>query len=449
MVCLKKATGALIVSALSLAIPNVLGASPAAVYAEKGVVASRSVHASEIGAAVLRDGGNAVDAVVAVGFALAVAHPAAGNLGGGGFMVIRLADGTVVTHDHRERAPAAASRDMFLDEEGNVVPALSQASHLAVGVPGTVDGLLSVLERYGTLPLARLIDPAITLARHGFTLDDDLADQFARYQEAFAPYPASVAVFTRDDGSLFQPGDRFRQRDLANTLMRIRMRGRAGFYEGETADLLVAEMERGGGLITRADLAAYRSTWREPVRGSYRGYEILSMAPPSSGGVLLVQMLNMLEPYDLAAMGYGSAAAIHHVIEAERRAFADRAEYLGDPDFYPVPVNQLVSKRYARERFADFDAERASRSAAIRPGSLPPESPDTTHVSIVDKDGNAVAYTTTLNLSYGAKIVAAGTGVLLNNEMDDFSAKPDHPNFFGLLGRKATRSSRANGCSAP
>ena len=423
---------------LSAAGQAVLAASPAAVYGAEGAVASRSRLASEVAADMLRQGGNAVDAAVAGGFALAVTWPSAGNLGGGGFMVIRMADGTTATNDHREKAPGKASRDMYQDDNGDVIAGLSTGSHLAVGVPGSVDGLLAVLEKYGTLSRAQVVQPAIDLARQGFALPREMARAFAGRRDQFARYPGSRAVFARADGSPYETGDLFRQPRLADSLERIRQKGRAGFYAGATADLIVAEMQRGGGLITHEDLAGYRSVWREPVTGSYRGYEVISMPPPSSGGVLLIQMLNMLEPYDLGAMGFGSAAAVHHMIEAERRAYADRAEYLGDPDFYPVPVARLTGKEYARARFVDFKAQQASRSADIGAGAPPPaESPDTTHLSVIDKDGNAVAYTTTLNLSYGSKIVAQGTGILLNNEMDDFSAKENTPNAFGLIGREA------------
>lgn len=424
------------VSIVCIFITPTHAASRAAEFSERGMVASRSELASQVGADILAAGGNAIDAAVAVGFALAVTYPSAGNLGGGGFMVIHLADGTVATNDHREKAPLAATRDMFLDAKGNVVDGLSTRSHLAVGVPGTVDGLLSSLEKYGTLSRAQVLDPAIALAAKGFHLDRDLAGQFARRFKDFAAYPASLAVFG-DNGQPRAAGSLFRQADLARTLKRIKKHGREGFYAGPTADLLVAEMQRNEGLISHEDLRAYRSVWREPVRGSYRGYEIVAMPPPSSGGVLLIQMLNMLEGLDLAAMGSGSAATVHAMIEAERRAYADRAEYLGDPDFFPVPVDTLISKAYAIHRFADFDPAKASSSAVIGAGVIPFESPDTTHASVMDAAGNAVAYTTTLNLSYGAKIVAAGTGVLLNNEMDDFSAKENSPNFYGLVGRQA------------
>lgn len=425
----------LLVGLATLAAPA-YGASPEVSYGDGGMVASRSRLASQIGADILKQGGNAVDAAVATGFALAVTYPSAGNLGGGGFMLIRLADGTVVANDHRERAPAAATRDMYLDEEGNPIPGQSTKTHLAVGVPGSVDGMLSALQRHGTMDRRTVLAPAIKLARRGMLLDQDLASQFNRRQADFAPHPAAIKIFGHGK-TPFAAGDRFVQLDLARTLDRVRRYGRAGFYEGVTAKLIAQEMERGGGLITVKDLADYRSVWREPVRGTYRGVEIVSMPPPSSGGVLLLQMLNMLEPHDIGAMGYGSADAMHLMIEAERRAYADRAEYLGDPDYYPVPIAKLTSKAYAKERFADVDLTEASRSADIGPGSWPEESPDTTHLSVMDKAGNTVSYTTTLNLSYGSKIVAAGTGVLLNNEMDDFSAKANVPNFYGLLGRKA------------
>ena len=428
--------GSILLLGCTLCVGAVHAVAPKAVIDEGGMVASRSALASEVGAQILADGGNAVDAAVGVGFALAVTYPSAGNLGGGGFMVIHLADGTVIANDHRERAPGAASKDMFLDAEGQLVKGLSTASHLAVGVPGTVAGLLDVLERYGRLDRKRVIQPAIDLAAKGFVLDRDLAAQFARRQEVFAKYPASAAVFSNGD-ELYKMGDRFVQTDLANTLRRIQKLGKDGFYKGATADLLVAEMQRGGGLISHDDLIEYQSSWREPIRGTYRGHEIVSMPPPSSGGILLVQMLNMLEPHDIAAMGYGSAQSVHLMIEAERRAYADRAQHLGDADFYPVPVSELISKDYARKRFADFDAKQASVSADIGAGKIPFESPETTHASVIDKDGNAVAYTTTLNLSYGAKMVVTGAGFLLNNEMDDFSAKENSPNAFGLIGREA------------
>jgi gamma-glutamyltranspeptidase/glutathione hydrolase len=415
----------------------VCAASPEAVHGRHGMVASRSAIASQVGADIMRAGGNAIDAAVATGFALAVTYPPAGNIGGGGLMVIRLSDGRVVTNDHRERAPAKAERDMYLDASGNVVPGLSTRTHLASGVPGSVAGMLDVLEKYGTLSRKQILAPAIRLAKEGFELPDDLAAGFQISIEEFRKYPGSARVFVKPDGSTYRPGERFRQPELAKTLELIATKGKDGFYAGKTADLIVAEMQRGGGLISAQDLADYRSVWREPVSGTYRGYGIYSMAPPSSGGVLLVQMLNMLEPYDLKALGYGSAATIHLMIEAERRAYADRAQYLGDPDFVAVPQTELVAKSYAHARFADFDPTRASPSTSVGPGVMPHESPETTHVSVMDSAGNAVAFTTTLNLWFGSKIVVQGAGFLLNNEMDDFVSRENTPNSFGLTGREA------------
>ena len=435
MKALVKAHGLFLLIAL-FGSTNLLAIAPEAEFDPDGMVASRSALASQVGAEILREGGNAIDAAVATGFALAVTHPSAGNLAGGGFMVIRLADGTVISNDHRERAPIAASRDMYLDAAGNVVPGLSTYSHLAVGVPGTVDGLLTVLEKYGTMSRNQVLAPAIRLARRGFVIDRDMARDLEAQLPGMQKYPASMAIFS-NKGKPWQRGDVLVQKDLAKTLDLIRRHGRDGFYAGRTADLLVKEMQSGGGLITQADLSEYKSVWRAPVVGQYRGYDIVSMPPPSSGGALLVQMLNMLEPFDLKKMGYGSADSVHVMVEAERRAYADRAEHLGDPDFVKVPVEQLTDKAYAQRRFADFNPAKASLSSEIGAGSWPAESPDTTHASFIDKQGNAVSYTTTLNLSYGSKIVASGTGMLLNNEMDDFSAKPDTPNAFGLLGREA------------
>lgn len=423
--------------AMSLCLGQGAGAAqPEGVFSEHGMVASRSKWASQVGADILSRGGNAIDATVAVGFALAVTYPSAGNIGGGGFLVINLADGRVVTNDHREKAPGGASRDMYLDEDGEIVPGLSTASHLAVGVPGTVDGLLSALEQYGTMSRAEVLQPAIDLAAKGIVLDRDLVRQFKRQKDNFARHPSSLFAFT-DEGKVYEVGDLWKQPDLAATLKRIKNKGRAGFYQGKTAALLVEEMQTHGGLISHEDLQNYRSVWREPIRGTYKDYEIVSMPPPSSGGVLLVQMLNMLEKLDLKAAGFGSAQTIHAMIEAERRAYADRAEHLGDPDFYPVPIATLIDKKYAAKRFADFDPDQAGISTQIQPGAIAYESPETTHASVMDAAGNAVAYTTTLNLSYGSKIVVTGAGFLLNNEMDDFSAKENAPNFFGLIGRKA------------
>lgn len=403
-----------------------------------GAVSSRSAIASDVGVDILKKGGNAIDAAVAVGFALAVTYPSAGNIGGGGFMVVRLANGEVITQDHREKAPMKASTDMFLDANGEVDRQLSLFSLQASGVPGSVAGMLDALEKYGTMSRQEVLAPAIALAEDGFILNEDLASSFNDMMPNFAPYPASVAVFS-SSGNPYRAGDRFVQADLAKSLKRISAQGRDGFYKGPTADLIVEEMERNGGLISHDDLESYNVVWREPIHGQYRGYDIWSMPPPSSGGVVLLQILNMLEPYDIAASGWGSTNTVHMTVEALRRAYADRAEYLGDPDFYPVPVDKLISKPYAIERFADVDPKRASDSEKIFAGNWTAESTETTHYSVVDADGNAVSVTTTLNGGYGNRIVVPGAGFLLNNEMDDFSAKPGSPNMYGLLGGEANK----------
>lgn len=403
---------------------------------EQGMVASRSDLASEVGSKILGDGGNAVDAAIATAFALAVAYPSAGNLGGGGFMIIALANGEVHAQDHREKAPGAAHRDMFLDSEGNVDRGLALNSLQASGVPGSVAGLLDALERFGTMTREQVMAPAIALAEDGFALNDDLAGQFQENLEGFREHPASLAKFTKA-GEPYQSGDTWTQPDLAKTLRLIAAEGRDGFYKGTTAELIVAEMQRNNGLISLEDLAAYEPVWREPVHGTYHGHDVWSMPAPSSGGVLLVQMLNMLEPWKLGELGWGTPETLHLMIEAQRRAYADRAEFLGDPDFVDVPSEMLTSKEYARARFADFDAARATDSNSIGAGSWPTESLETTHLSVADKFGNAVSMTTTLNRSFGNRIVVPGTGILLNNEMDDFSSKPNTPNSYGLIGRDA------------
>jgi gamma-glutamyltranspeptidase / glutathione hydrolase len=403
-----------------------------------GVVSSRSQIASDVGVEILQQGGNAIDAAVAVGFALAVTYPSAGNIGGGGFMVIRLQDGTVLTQDHREKAPGAAFPDMFLDDAGNVDRRKSLYSAQAAGVPGSVAGMLDALEQYGSMSRAEVMAPAIHLAENGFPLSQDLAEDFERVIGSMRNYPASMAIFS-NNGQPWRAGDLWVQSDLADTLKRIAAEGRDGFYKGPVADKLVAEMQRLDGMINHDDLAAYNVEWRAPIHGSYRGYDIWSMPPPSSGGVLVVQMLNMLEAYDVGAMGWGSADTVHLMVEAQRRAYADRAEHMGDPDFYPVPLDMLTNKDYARQRFLDFDPARASRSEDIGAGSWPYESTETTHYSVMDGNGISVAVTTTLNLGYGNRIVVPGAGFLLNNEMDDFSAKPNEPNAYGLLGDEANK----------
>ncbi len=404
--------------------------------ADNGMVSSRSDIASEVGKDILQQGGNAVDAAVAVGFALAVTYPSAGNIAGGGFMVMRNADGEVFTLDFREKAPLAAYRDMFLDANGEVDRRLSLNSLKASGVPGTVAGLLEALDRFGTLSRETVMAPAIALAEEGFVLNEDLASQFENTLPRFAPYPSSMQIFSKD-GQPYEAGDLWQQPELAATLKLISAQGRDGFYQGTTADLLVDSMQTNDGLITHEDLLAYEPVWREPVHGTYRGYDIWSMPSPSSGGTLIIEMLNMLEPYDLGSLGWGSPETLHLMIEAQRRAYADRAEHLGDPDFYEVPSAMLLSKEYAQRRFADFDPEQASLSEDVDAKRWPAESMETTHYSIIDDAGNAVSITTTLNSSYGNKFVVPGTGFLLNNEMDDFSSSPGVANNFGLIGRLA------------
>lgn len=409
------------------------------VVAAGGMVVSQEALASRIGADILAKGGNAVDAAVAVGFALAVTLPRAGNLGGGGFMLIHLAgEGRTVAIDYREMAPAAATRDMYLNAAGQVDKQKSRFSHLAAGVPGTVAGLVHALENYGSMDLKDVIAPAIRLAADGITVSYDLADALARAQGRLAASPAAKAIFLPRDGAPPQPGDRLVQRDLAWSLRQIRAHGRDGFYKGPLAARIGADMAAHGGLITEADLAAYRVAERAPVTGSYRGYDIVTMPPPSSGGVHVLQILNTIENDDLAAMGAGSADAVHLMAEAMKQAYADRSVYLGDPDFVDVPVAALIAKRYGREIRARIDMARARPAGDIAPAAnLPAESPQTTHYSVIDKAGNAVANTYTLNFSYGSGHVAAGTGILLNNEMDDFAAKEGVPNAFGLLGDEA------------
>lgn len=408
--------------------------------ADHVMVSSRSEIASEVGMEIMQQGGNAIDAAVATGFALAVAYPSAGNLGGGGFMVVREADGNVVTLDFREKAPAGASRDMYLDADGKLDRNLSRNSRQATGVPGTVAGMLDALERYGTMTRQQVMAPAIRLAEEGFILNNDIAGQFRSHFNTFRQYPASLEKFS-NAGSPYAAGDRWIQPRLASTLHLISDQGRDGFYRGSVADMIVDDMARNNGLITHADLENYTTVWRAPVHGTYRGYDIWSMGPPSSGGTLIVQMLNMLEPYDVGEMGWGTAATIHLMIEAERRGYADRATYMGDPDFSDIPVQTLTSKDYARRRFATFDPQRAGDSTVITAGQLPAESRNTTHYSVIDDDGMAVSVTTTLNASYGNKIVVPGAGFLLNNEMDDFATRVESTHVNQILPGKRMMSS--------
>ena len=402
------------------------------------MIVSADPLATQAGLQILKDGGNAIDAAVAVGFALAVTYPSAGNIGGGGFMNIHLADGRSETIDYREKAPGAATRDMYLDSAGNFVPNRSTLGYLASGVPGSVAGMLLGLEKYGTMKRDQVIAPAYTLAHDGFPILPGLARYLNNAREYFEHFPSSKKYFAKANGEEFQEGEVWKQEDLAQTLHRIIDNGRDGFYRGPTAEFIAAQMKQGGGLITTDDLAQYHAIVRPPVRGTYRGYEILSMPPPSSGGIALIQLLNILEGYDLTQYGQNSAATIHRYVEAMRRVYADRAEHLGDPDFYHVPVQWLLSKKYADERRATIDTLHSSRSSDISHG-IPPghESQQTTHYSVVDQWGNCVSVTTTLNGWFGSKVAVDGAGFMLNNEMDDFSAKPGVPNMFGALGNVA------------
>ena len=407
------------------------GAMHHPVVSKGGMVSTQDRLAAEVGRDILARGGNAIDAAVATGFALAVTHPDAGNLGGGGFMLVHLAKtGEVVALDFREMAPARASRDMYLDASGEVDNRLAQFSHLSAGVPGTVMGLLDALETYGTMTRRQVMGPAIRLASQGFVMGPYLAESLEQHREQLSADPSSVDYFLGR-----KAGERFVQKDLAASLRRILAKGADGFYSGETADLIVAEMQEGAGIITHEDLAAYHTVTRKPVQGRYKGHDIYAMSPPSSGGVHIVQMLNILSGYDLQADGHNSANYLHKLIEVMRRAYADRSKYLGDPDFVDVPVAELTDPSYAAALRAGIDLSAASKSADILPGAdLPYESNNTTHFSVIDKDGNAVAITYTLNFSYGSGYSVNGAGFLLNNEMDDFSAKPGTPNGYGLIG---------------
>ena len=407
------------------------GATREPVHARRAMVVSAEAHASEAGVALLKDGGNAIDAAVAVGFALAVTHPRAGNIGGGGFMLIRFADGRSTFIDFRERAPAAASRDMYLDADGKPTQD-SVVGYRAVGVPGTVRGFGLALSKYGTKPWSQLVAPAIRLAQDGFPVSYERAIDF-RENKRLPLFADSKRIFLRD-GSPYEMGEVFRQPQLGATLERIAESGPDEFYSGKTARLIAGDMKRNGGLITLRDLRDYKAVERKPVTGGYKGYRILSAPPPSSGGAGIVQMLNMLEGSGFAKQGGGAASSIHYVTEVMRRFFADRAEYFGDTDFVKMPLEGLLTKDYARQRRASIRVDRATRSSEIGAGGpIGHESSETTHYSVVDRDGNAVAVTYTLNGSFGSGVTASGTGILLNNEMDDFTAKPGEPNQFGLL----------------
>lgn len=391
--------------------------------------------AVEVGFEVLKNGGNAIDAAVAVKLAMAVVYPRAGNIGGGGFLVYRAADGEIDALDYRERAPAAASRDMYLDEAGDVIKGLSTRGHLAVGVPGAVAGIEAMHKKYGSKPWDELVGYSIDLAANGYRLSQSEVDRIKKYHDDFVELNEPSMPFL--DSNVVE-GTLVKQPDLAATLSRIRDQGAAGFYTGETADLIVAEMKSGGGLITHEDLAGYEATWRKPITKDYKDYRIISMPPSSSGGICLAQMAEMLEPYPLSDYGFQSTRAVHLTAEAMRRAYADRAEYLGDSDFYPVPIDSLLNDTYLASRMADFRPDSAGTSDDITAGNyVIRESYETTHISIVDSLGNAVSITTTLNGNFGSKVMVDGGGFLLNNEMDDFSSKPGVPNMFGLVGKEA------------
>jgi gamma-glutamyltranspeptidase/glutathione hydrolase len=411
------------------------------ISASHGMVVTSHTLATKVALKVLENGGNAVDAAVTAGFALAVTQPRSGNIGGGGFMLISKGDGSAPEAiDYREEAPSAATETMYQDESGNVVKNRSRFTHLAAGVPGTVAGFAMALERHGTISLKQALAPAIRLARDGFIVPQRFSDGLEQARDRLQRWPATKATFYKEDGSAWQAGERFRQPELADTLQRIADNGVKGFYEGKTAQLIVEEMNRHGGLITRQDLADYQPVVRTPVHGNYRGYDIYSMSPPSSGGTHIVQILNILEGYPIHDLGHNSADTIHYMAEAMKLAYADRSKYLGDTDFVEVPLQGLTSKSYAEKLRESIREDKARPAGEIHPGQPPGyESNETTHFSIVDKWGNAVSNTYTINFSYGSGITVEGAGFLLNNEMDDFSAKPGVPNAYGLIGGEANK----------
>jgi len=414
-----------------------LAASREPVRARHGIVASTNEIASNVGVDIMKHGGNAVDAAIAVAFALAVTHPAAGNLGGGGFMMIRLKDGRTTAIDYREMAPAAATRNIYLDKNGNVIEGEggSIEGYRAAGVPGTVRGMELALKKYGSgrLSWAQLIEPARRLAANGFTVNYTLARGLRGSREYLSKYAETKRIYL-NNGKFYNEGDLFVQPDLAATFTRLQQRGANEFYEGQTAQLIAADMKRHDGLLTLADLRGYVAKERQPLRGTYRGYEVISMPPPSSGGAVLIEMLNILEGYDFKRIDWASSERYHLMTEAMRRAFADRAEYMGDTDFVKVPIAGLIDKKYAAQLRNTINPDRASSSEQVKAGKpLGYESEETTHFTVVDGEGNAVSNTYTLNNSYGSAVVAKGTGLLMNDEMDDFAAKPGTPNLYGLI----------------
>lgn len=409
------------------------------VIGKNGMVVSASKLASEVGVEILKKGGNAVDAAVAVGFALAVTYPSAGNIGGGGFMVIRLNDGTATTIDYREKAPGLAHPDLYLDENKVPIPNMSEMGTTSSGVPGSVAGMIYALEKYGTMKLEEVIQPAIDLAYNGFELDYRTSNSFRSNLREFSKYESSLKIFSKN-GEPYDYGDVFVQKDLAETLNKIKNSGRDGFYKGAVADLIVKQVSDLGGWITHKDLENYQPVERKPVVGNYRGYDIISMGPPSAGGIVLIQILNILENYEFEKKDWGSSSYVHKLVEAMKYAYADRSKHIGDPDFYKVPQNYLISKEYAEEIFIRI-SDTATPSTLIEPSEILSfsESEETTHYSVVDKFGNAVSTTTTINSSFGSNVVVEGAGFLLNNEMDDFSIQPGLPNQFGLTGAEANK----------
>lgn len=409
------------------------------IYAKHGMVSSQEALASQIGVDILKQGGNAVDAAVAVAYALAVTLPRAGNIGGGGFMLVHIAEqNKTIAIDYRETAPAKAHKDIFLDKQGNAVDKLSREHGLAVGVPGTVMGMEVALTQYGTMTMAQVIKPAIKLAKEGILVTSDLSNSLAGLKTRITQWPSSAEIFYHADGSNYQVNELFKQPELAQSLSLIAQKGSKGFYQGKTAEKIVSAVKNAGGVMSLTDLANYKVVEREPVRGNYRGYEVVSMPPPSSGGIHIIEMLNVLEQFPIDKLGHNTADTLHLMAETMKYAYADRSEYLGDPDFVTVPVKQLTSKEYAKEIASKISINKTTPSSEIKPGKLAPyESDQTTHFSVIDKWGNAVANTYTLNFSYGSGLVAKGTGILLNNEMDDFSVKPGIPNGYGLIGGEA------------
>lgn len=408
--------------------------NPTGLIVSKAMVVSAREEASKIGSDIMKKGGNAFDAMVGTELALAVAFPFAGNIGGGGFMVYRKANGEVGSLDYREKAPLAATKDMFLDSDGNVIKGKSTETALAIGVPGTIAGVFAVHKKYGTMPISKILEPVIALAERGVVVTKKQEKSLSDYHDKIVKVNGETSLLSGN----FKENDTIKYPALAKTLRRIQKKGRNEFYKGETAKILVDYLQKKGGIITLQDLAKYEAKWRKPLQFTYKDLKITSMSPPSSGGICLAQILKMLEPYDLAKMGHNSSDAIQVIVEAERRAYADRSYFLGDPDFVKIPIKELLAEDYLRNRMASFNPEKATLSSEIKEGKVNyAESTETTHYSIVDQFGNAIAATTTLNDGYGSKYYCDELGFFLNNEMDDFSAKPGSPNMFGLVGNEA------------